>query len=365
MSVDDRQAPESRICLGQDWQDSAIVSAALRIQSDDDVLSVCGAGDNAFALAIDGARSITCVDPRVPQLALAELKLRSAEGMPVPGLHSVLGFDIGGNRVSLYHRVRERLSEGSRIYWGANEAVIREGIVHEGQLERQLRSFRQRVLPLIHRRRTIDGLLKLDDPAAQRTYFDRRWNSRRWRGMVKLFFGAAEMSGRLSESDGPLQGPVAGVLLERAEQVMCGLSARSNPFLHWFLTGRYPDMETAQLYLSSEGRAVLAKRGDRFRFVLDSVEGVLEDCEPGSFSAFHYGSLFDELGPDSHARILALTVRAARPGARICSWSRSGDRWRPEALADRIDCDQALTTQLRARDRSLLGGTVHVEMVRG
>ena len=365
MSAADAQNPHERIHLAQDWQDPAVLSAALRIQPDDDVLSVCGAGDSAFALAIDDARSITCVDERVPQLALAELKLRSAEGMPVPGLQSVLGFDIGGNRVSLYHRVRERLSEGSRTFWGANEAIVREGIIRQGQLEGQLRAFRRRVLPLIHRRRTIDALLQRDEPADQRIYFDRHWNSRRWRGMVKLFFGAAGMSERLSESDDPHQGPVAGVLLARFERVACDLPARSNPFLHWFLTGRYPDMEATHPYLSTEGRAVLAKRGDRLRFVLDSVEGVLEDCEPGRFSAFHYGSLFDEVDAETRARILALTVRAARPGARICSWSQSGELWRPEALADRVNRDEVLTTQLRARDRSVLAGSVHVEVVRG
>ena len=364
MSADDAAHPDDQIHLSQDWQDPAVLSAALRIQPDDDVLSVCGAGDSALSLAIDDARSITCVDARVPQLALAELKLRAAEGMPVPGLQSVLGFDIGGNRVSLYHRVRERLSEGSRTFWGANEATIREGIIRQGQLEGQLRAFRRRVLPLLHRRRTIDGLLQLDAPEAQRAYFHRHWNSRRWRGMVKLFFGAADMSGRRGASDDPHQVPVAGVLLAHFERVVCQLPARSNPFLHWFLTGRYPDMEATHPYLSTAGRAVLAKRGDRLRFVLDSVEGVLEDCEPGRFSAFHYGNLFDEVDAETRARILALTVRAARPGARICSWSRSGELWRPKSLADRIDCDELLTNQLRARDRAVLGGSVHVEVVR-
>ena len=109
--------PADELELSQDWQDPAVVSAALQVGPEDDVFTVCGAGDTALALVLQGARSVTCVDARLPQLALAELKLRAAEGMPVSGLRSVLGFDIGGNRVSLYHRVRGRLSAGSQGYW--------------------------------------------------------------------------------------------------------------------------------------------------------------------------------------------------------------------------------------------------------
>ena len=318
MSVDDLKALEGRISYAQVWEDPAVLSAALRIQPDDDVLSVCSAGDNAFALAIDGARSVTCIDLSRPQLALAELKLRAAQKMPLPGLQSMLGFDIGGNRVSLY------------------------------------------------RRRTIHGLLDLDDPAEQRAYFERHWNTRRWRGLFKLFFSQAVMSrrGRSKEQFAHVQGPVSAAFLKRAEHVLCNIPAHSNYFLHWYLTGRFPHLEAAHPYLSSAGHAVLAECADRFRFVAADVETFLRDCEPGSFSAFNYSNIFEYLDADTHRRILELTVRAARPGARICYWNLLVPRWRPDELADRIDRDEALAARLHAGDRSFVYGAVHVETVR-
>ena len=39
------------ISHSQSWEDPALLEAALRVGPEDDVLSVCGAGDNAFALA--------------------------------------------------------------------------------------------------------------------------------------------------------------------------------------------------------------------------------------------------------------------------------------------------------------------------
>lgn len=367
MSVDDLKALEGRISYAQVWEDPAVLSAALRIQPDDDVLSVCSAGDNAFALAIDGARSVTCIDLSRPQLALAELKLRAAQTMPLSGLQSMLGFDIGGNRVSLYRRrVRDHLSPDTRAWWDAHEPIIRAGIVHQGRYERYLATFQQRILPLIHRRRTIHGLLDLDDPAEQRAYFERHWNTRRWRGLFKLFFSQAVMSrrGRSKEQFAHVQGPVSAAFLKRAEHVLCNIPAHSNYFLHWYLTGRFPHLETAHPYLSSAGHALLAERADRFRFVVADVETFLRDCEPGSFSAFNYSNIFEYLDADTHRRILELTVRAARPGARICYWNLLVPRWRPDDLADRIDRDEPLAARLHAGDRSFVYGAVQVETIR-
>ena len=50
-----------RISYAQVWEDPAILSEALNVGEDDRVLSVCSAGDNAFALAIDGAQKVVCV----------------------------------------------------------------------------------------------------------------------------------------------------------------------------------------------------------------------------------------------------------------------------------------------------------------
>ena len=123
---------------------------------------------------------------------------------------------------------------------------------------------------------------------------------------------------------------------------------------HWYLTGRFPHLEAAHPYLSSAGHAVLAERADRFRFVAADVETFLRDCEPGSFSAFNYSNIFEYLDADTHRRILELTVRAARPGARICYWNLLVPRWRPDELADRIDRDEAFAARLHAGDRSFV-----------
>ena len=55
-----------------------MLQAGLQVGPDDDVLSICASGDNSFALAIAGARSVTAIDLSAPQIALAKLKLAAA-----------------------------------------------------------------------------------------------------------------------------------------------------------------------------------------------------------------------------------------------------------------------------------------------
>ena len=63
-----------RINYAQCWEDITVLRTALQIKKGDRVLSICSAGDNSFALGIDGASEVICIDLSAPQIALAELK---------------------------------------------------------------------------------------------------------------------------------------------------------------------------------------------------------------------------------------------------------------------------------------------------
>ena len=128
-----RQMQSSRIVVedpplaySQCWEDPAVLRAALRPGPDDDVLSICGAGDNAFALLGDDVRSVTCVDQSASQLAGAEFKLHAARLLPVESFRSALGLDALGRRVWFYHHVRPALGPRARGFLDGHEDLIRE-----------------------------------------------------------------------------------------------------------------------------------------------------------------------------------------------------------------------------------------------
>ena len=365
-SADGISVFEQRLSYAQCWEDPAILQAALQVGEEDDVLSICSAGDNSFALAIAGARSVTAIDLSIPQLATAELKLTAIQSFPVDGVYTLLGLNAFGRRVHTYHQLRERLSERASQYWDRHEDMVRLGLLSQGKFERYLGMFRTRLLPLVHRRRTVEAMMALSERDTQRAYFDRQWDSWRWRGLFRLFFSRQFMArtGRSPAHFRYVEGAVSELFLSRAKHVLTEIPAASNPFLQWILQGRYADLEAAHPYLSSAGQAVLRERADRIRFVHADLESFLMDCEPGSFSAFNYSNLFEYLSEEQHARLLELTIRAARPGARIAYWNLLVPRSRPDSLAEQLVPDPERSATLLRQDRAFVYGGLQIETVR-
>jgi S-adenosylmethionine-diacylglycerol 3-amino-3-carboxypropyl transferase len=366
MSEPELEVMEGRLNYAQCWEDPRLLCAALQVGPDDDVLSICSAGDNSFALAIAGARSVTAIDLSKPQLHLAELKLHAATRMKVEAMRCLLGLDERGRRVWFYHSIREGLSTDAQAYWDAHESTIREGISESGRFEGYLKLFRTRLLPMVHSPKTVAALLA-QGPATQADFYSRRWDGMRWRGLFRLFFSEWFMArtGRSTEQFRYVEGPVSKAFLSRAATVLRDLPLADNFFIHWILTGAYPDMETAHPFLTRDGHAKLVEVADRIRFVHQDLEAFLVDCEPGSFSAFNYSNLFEYLSPAQHRRILELTVRAARPGARIAYWNLLVPRWRPDDMADVLTRHTDRAAELLAKDRAFVYGGFQLESVRG
>jgi S-adenosylmethionine-diacylglycerol 3-amino-3-carboxypropyl transferase len=333
---------------------------------DDDVLSVCSAGDNSFALAAAGARSVTAVDLSLPQIALAELKLVAARELPIQSVRSLLGLGHFGRRVWFYHYLRPKLTDPTRAFWDANEGVVRAGIMGSGRFERYLASFRDYALPMLQRREVVERMLACRSIEEQRQIFDTQWDGWRWRAAVRLFTSRPVMArfGRSEEQFAQVAGGVGDAFLDRARHVLTEVPIADNWFVRWILTGSLGDLERAHPWLTTEGHRALRTRTDAVRLVHTSLEDLLERCAPGSFSAFNYSNVFEYVSPSHAARLLELTVRAARPGARIVYWNLLVDRWRPDRLADRLTRDTALAERLTRNDRAMFYKAVQVERVR-
>lgn len=352
------------ISYAQCWEDPGVLSAALTVGPDDDVLSIASAGDNSFALAIDGARSVTCIDLSFPQLALAELKLTAVRELPVQSVRSLFGLGHFGRRIWFYHYIRERLSADARRYWDANEETIRAGILGAGRFERYLATFRKRLLPLVHDGETVDALLACKSLEEQREFVGERWDTWRWRSLFRIFFSRAVMArtGRSKEHFAQVEGAVSRRFLDRAKHALTEIPIQTNYFLRWILTGSHGDLECAHPWLTTTGHAKLKAAADRIQFVHAPLEEFLQSGQ--TFSAFNYSNIFEYVPADHHVALLSRTADAARSGARIAYWNLLVPRSRPAALADRIDRRESLAATLLAGDRAFVYGGFNVEIVR-
>ncbi|HEY4223321.1 MAG TPA: DUF3419 family protein [Myxococcota bacterium] len=352
----------TRLSYAQCWEDAGILQEALQVGPDDDVLSIASAGDNSFALAIAGAKSVTAIDLSFPQLAVTELKL-VATSLDYHEFTALLGAAPERNRRGLYQKIRADLSVGARDYWDAHGDTLDAGLIHAGRFERYLALFRTRLLPFIHSRRTVDAFCALASVEEQRAFFRERWDNWRFRGLVRLFFSRPVMArlGRSREHFAQVQGEVSAQFLARAQHAFTEISIANNPYLQLMLRGRFLDLERAHAYLTRAGHAKLREVRPRIRIVLAELEKHLPAAKAGAYSAFNYSNLFEYMPASSHETLLKLSVAAARPGARIAYWNLLVPRSRPASMADVLERKD--TSSLLARDRAFVYGGFQLETV--
>ncbi|MCP4808110.1 MAG: DUF3419 family protein [Proteobacteria bacterium] len=349
----------NRINYAQCWEDEDILLEALDVGPGDKVLSICSGGDNSIALALAGA-DVTAVDLSEPQIAVAELKL-AGRFLHHAEFLQLMGLGQPGRRVHIYHQIKGELSEPSRRFWDANEGTIRLGLLGLGRFERYLDTFRTKLLPLVHRRKTIEAFLGCASIDEQQAFYADRWDNLRWRSLFRLFFSEVVMArlGRSPEQFAHVDGPVAEAFLGRAKHAFCDLDCRTNPYLQWMLVGTFLDLDHSRAYLTADGHSRLGDAAERLTLVHGDLEGQL--AQPG-WTAFNFSNLFEYVTPDHHEGMLRAAIAGSGSGARLAYWNTLVPRSRPASLADQLDVTD--TSDLLFRDRAFVYGGFNLERVR-
>jgi hypothetical protein len=115
---------------------------------------IASAGDNAFALLAAGAEEVAA-DLSPAQLSLVELKSTAVRRLSYPEALAFLRARTSPDRRPVYEQLERDLSERTREFWRSPPEAVAGGVIHHGKFESYFRLFRERVLPLVHRRKTV------------------------------------------------------------------------------------------------------------------------------------------------------------------------------------------------------------------
>ena len=354
-----------RIVYSQCWEDPEIAADGLELGPADDLLCLTSAGCNVMALSLRRPRSITAIDFSAAQNALLELKLAALRTLSWGDYVGFLGARGQRYRLGLYrNRVRAELPDGARAYWDEGEAQLGPGVIHAGRFQRYLRTFRTAVLPLIHRRRTIDRIMAMDDAGERRRFYEQHWDNRRWRALFTFFFGRAVMA-RLGRDPAFFtyveRQDIGAEFLRRARRALVDTTPRDNHFLQYALLGGYPDLERGPLYLRESNFATLRETTARIRILQGDLESHLHTMGPGALSALYLSDLFEWVSAEHHATMLRAIHASTRRGGRLVYWNLLVPRSRPEELADLFAVHPERSAELHARDLAFVYGSFHVE----
>lgn len=355
----------SFIRYGSVWEDADVLCDALEPAAKGGrLLSIGSAGDNALALLTLDPEDVLVVDVNPAQLACLELRVAAFRRLAEAELLEFLGVDPSERRLRIYSKkIREYLRPEARHYWDSHPRLVARGVIHAGKFERYLRMFRRWVLPFIHPERRIRQVRTSKTPTMKQEFYERTWDTPRWRWAFRFFFGPKVMGrfGRDPEFFAQVSGevPIADRLLARTRHALTELPVQSNPYLAYILTGTYPP-EARPRYLRPEWIRTIRKRLDRLRW----VEGSVDQMARGRFDGFNLSNIFEYVGPEEHERLYTAMVERANPGARLVYWNLLVPRSCPPALADRVDRLETLAGELHDRDLAWFYEAVHVDEVR-
>jgi len=326
----------SAIRYAQCWEDADILLEGLAIQPGDSCLSIASAGDNSLAMLARGAGRVVALDLNPAQLACLELRVAAYRELSHPELLELIGSRNSGCRTDLYRRCRPLLCADTRAFWDARSDVVAAGIGGGGKFERYFALFRERIMPLVHSRATVDRLLAGGDPATREQFYREQWDSWRWRLLFRFFFSRFVM-GRLGRDPSffrYVEGSVAERILARTRHALTMLNPADNPYLQWILTGRHTS--ALPFALRPENFAAIRDNLQRLEWYCLPLEEFLEQEGAATIDRFNLSDIFEYMSEENFRLLLERLVRAGRSGGRLAYWNMLAPRSRPECLAGQL-----------------------------
>jgi S-adenosylmethionine-diacylglycerol 3-amino-3-carboxypropyl transferase len=336
----------------QSWEDPDCDRAALRPAPGESLLAITSGGDNVLGLLLCDPARIVAVDLNPAQSYLLELKMAALRRLGHHELLQLLGIRQGAGAAALLRRLRGDLGAPARAFWDAHPAWFARGLLTQGVFERYHALLRTLLRGVIGRAR-LEKLFRLA-PEQQREFFEREWNTRAWRIMVRIACSKSMLGRRLdpswfADAELPSFGAHFAALVEHA---IVALPAHGNYFLAQIFLGRYLDGTAMPDYLREEHFDTIRQRLDRIRIVTADIGVALRDLPARSIDCFALSNVFEYSPRELFDGALEQLVRAARPGARFALRNLLAPRRLAQHPAFVVDA--AAGKRLRDADRGFI-----------
>lgn len=318
------------------WEDADVLLEALDPQAGGTYLSIASAGDNSLSLLTRNPARVVAVDINRSQLACVELRKAAFRSLSYEEMLAFLGVAPSSTRWDTYLHLREQLAEETKRFWDAREPLITKGIIHIGKFERYFEMFRRSVMPLIHSRRTVERLLMARDLHGRRVFYEREWDTARWRLLFRVFFSRTVMGwlGRDPAFFTYVGTDVASRILERTRYALTELPTDQNPYLEYILTGNF--QRALPRYLRREHFEPIRKHLDKLVVFRGDLTSACDAFPEVRFNGFNLSDIFEYMDEAEYEQALRELLPHAASGARLVYWNMLVPRKDVSALRGRL-----------------------------
>jgi S-adenosylmethionine-diacylglycerol 3-amino-3-carboxypropyl transferase len=329
------------------WEDADILLEGLNPRPNSKILSIASAGDNSFSLLVTNPELVVAVDVNAVQLYLVELKQICIEHFSREQTLEFLGFTESTNRGQLFEILKPYLSEETKHYWEVNFSLIESGLIHQGKFEKYFQLFCKKILPWIHTKKTINELFKPKSEDEQLTFYNKHWNTWRWRLLFKIFFSKRVMGkyGRDPEFLKQVDVKVSDYIFKKAEQQLQSIAAQRNFILQYNLTSSFG--ENYPHYLRKENYDIVKQNIHRLKIHKGYAEEAIASY--GKFDYMNLSNIFEYLDKKTFKTVADALVNGSNGNAKLAYWNlmvpRKIAELFPKTVINQKDISQKLTQQ--------------------
>jgi S-adenosylmethionine-diacylglycerol 3-amino-3-carboxypropyl transferase len=358
----DQRASFGRIRYANCWEDPQLLLEGLNIKPGANCLSIASSGDNTLALLLANPALVVAVDLSIPQLSCLELRIAVIRKFEHGELLRFLGVLPSNDRSRSYSLIRNDLPGYAREFWDANPTCIEQGVIHAGKFESYFKLFRTRVLPLIHGLAIQEELLMSKSRDQRLGFYNRKWNSLRWRLLFHIFFSRTVLgrAGRDPEFFRYVEGSVADRILARTKYALTELDPSANPFVEYIMSGNF--RRSLPLYLEPGNLQIIRERLDRVKVFHGNTDTALSRYAY-RFHAYNLSDIFEYMDPALFEQTAKRLIASAAPEARFAYWNLLLPRKTSDIFPEAVNHLSQLSKDLHSRDRAFFYSAFHVEEV--
>lgn len=331
------------------WEDADVLLEALAVKPGGKVLSIGSAGDNSFSLLTTDPELVVAIDVNKIQLYLIELKKIAIQQLKYEEVLQFLGFRDSAARMETFHKLEGFLSKNCRDHWNAHPDQIEAGIIGQGKFEKYFQLFARNVLPFIHSKKRTEALLKPKTAAEQTAFYDKHWNTWRWRLLFRIFFSKFIMGrlGRDPQFLKEVEVNVGKTIFDKAAIHLQSVAAQQNFILRYNLTGSFGEL--LPHYLQPGNFPKVKQNLDK----LQVREGYAEAAfrEFGKFHAMNLSDIFEYMNPGLFRETAESLLSGCEKGARLCYWNLMVSRRISAILPEKAAYAEELSARLSATDK--------------
>lgn len=351
------------IRYAQVWEDAEILIEALEINENDNILSIASAGENALSMLIKNPNKVYAIDLNTNQIACSEFKIVCYKYLEYQECMELIGVFDSKNRLEIYKKIENSLSDKTREYINQNLEIVEKGIINVGKFENYFNIFGQKVLPLIHSKKTRQELLTKKTKEERYEFYNKKWNNIRWNMLFRIFFSRTVMGklGRDKAFFRYVNVNVAEHILERTKYAITELDTSENSYLHYIINGKYD--EALPVAYRKENFEKIKQNIDKIVLLSETVETFIERDDIDYISKYNLSDIFEYMSDEQMCGIFEKIFTKSGHGSRIAYWNMLADK-RASKYFENLEYKEKESQELLNKDKAFFYSNFIIEEIK-